>query len=120
MTGEIPSEETISRRGDSARGHDPRPMSGGSWSDLVFLKLLDLEHNELKGTIPHEFLAGLSSSLEQLALGKNLLRGNIPSTIGKMTKLQSLDLHGNDLTGNLPTEMRRMQPDLKLNLTDNS
>jgi Leucine-rich repeat (LRR) protein len=108
LTGSIPSGE-ISR--------DDNTKSG--WSNLDRLDILFLDQNQITGTIPYDFLDGLSSSLEELDLGSNNLVGSLPSALGKMTMLEMLDVHGNQLTGRLPPEMNRMYPDVELNLTDN-
>ena len=102
-----------------AAGSSSSSGGGGRWSNLVQLKTLLLHDNELEGTIPKDFLQGLSSSLEELDLGNNLLVGSIPSSIGKMTKLERFDVHNNELNGTLPSEMNRMYPDVQLNLTNN-
>lgn len=113
MTGIIPNEES------TKDGENDSDSSAGNWSNLILLQNLNLDHNFLKGTIPPEFLKGLSHRLENLDLGANSLSGSIPTTLGKMTRLEGLDVHGNQLTGKLPIEMNRMHPDVRLNLTDN-
>ena len=126
MTGWIPGEDETTTESDIDGDYDPNHPgppattgSGRSWSDLVLLKTLYLDHNQLTGRIPSEFLEGLAPSLEQLDLGSNRLVGEIPSRVGKMTVLEILDLQSNKLTGKLPPEMNRMHIDVKLNLTDN-
>jgi Leucine-rich repeat (LRR) protein len=54
--------------------------------------------------IPAE-LSLLSNSLDVLNLMHNLLEDEIPSEIGRLTKLEKLDLSENFLEGPLPTEL---------------
>ena len=91
----------------------------GSWSELIDLEILYLDHNQISGTIPEDLFHGLGESLEEINLGKNQLTGSLPSSLSKMRFLTSLDVHGNQLTGKLPHEMNQMSPNLQLNLTDN-
>ena len=107
LTGTIPSIEQSLTQGE--RG----------WSSLSALAILSLDHNQISGTIPYDFLQGLGGSLEVLELGTNQLQGPLPSSIARMTRLEVLDVHGNELTGKLPHEMNQMFPDVRLNLTDN-
>ena len=109
LTGSIPSGESSSNSNNTK----------SEWSNLDVLGILFLDHNQISGTIPYDFLDGLSSSLEVLDLGCNNLVGSLPSALGKMTILEILDVHGNQLTGRVPPEMNRMYPDVQLNLTDN-
>ena len=64
---------------------------------------LDLDSNELTGSIPSE-LGGLSK-LEELDLSGNLLTGSIPYVLGGLSKLERLYLDGNRLTGKLPSAL---------------
>ncbi len=111
LTGTIPSW-TISDEDD-----DDEP--GRSWSELIDLEILYLDHNKISGTIPEDFFHGLGESLEEIKLGRNQLKGSLPSSLSKMRFLTSLDVHGNQLTGKLPHEMNQLSPNLELNLTDN-
>jgi hypothetical protein len=67
--------------------------------------MLELEHNELSGSIPTE-LGGLALSrsnnstmthllLQSLLLNGNRFTGTIPSELGQLTQLTALKLHHN-------------------------
>ncbi|XP_040966597.1 receptor-like protein Cf-9 homolog [Gossypium hirsutum] len=64
------------------------------------LKILDLSHNNLSGTIPQCF-GNLSYSLEFLNLKKNKFYGTIPPTFAQGCQLANLNLNGNLLEGPL-------------------
>ena len=61
---------------------------------------LDLEYNNVTGTIPEE-LCNLTQ-LEYLSLKFNLLQGEIPDCFDQLEKLKYLNLRDNSLTGTLP------------------
>jgi len=65
------------------------------------VSLLNLDGNNLKGTIPSE-LCLLSESLEELTLSGNKLTGTIPPCIIDFKFMKKLDLHDNYLDGVLP------------------
>ena len=67
---------------------------------------LDLNYNQLSGTIPAEL--GNLSSLTELELGGNQLSGTIPVELGNLTRLTTLDLNYNQLSGN---SRRTREPD---------
>ncbi|MEM7127847.1 MAG: leucine-rich repeat domain-containing protein [Chloroflexota bacterium] len=64
---------------------------------------LDLQSNQLSGTIPAE--VGNLSVLEELLLFNNQLSGEIPVELGNLSALQQLWLAVNQLTGPIPTEL---------------
>ncbi|XP_040966938.1 receptor-like protein 9DC1 [Gossypium hirsutum] len=64
------------------------------------LRIVDLSHNNLSGTIPQCF-GNLSNSLEFLNLKKNKFYGTIPSTFAKGCQLSNFNLNGNLLEGPL-------------------
>ena len=64
---------------------------------------LDLESNDLEGTIPAEL--GSLSSLQELNLYRNELSGSIPAELGSLSNLQDLLLADNDLSGSIPSEL---------------
>ena len=70
---------------------------------LSYLEVLDLDGNQLTGTIPSEL--GSLSNLEELDLGSNNLTGTIPSELGNLSALTVLSLQFNELTGPIPPEL---------------
>ncbi|KAL4591394.1 hypothetical protein LXL04_004356 [Taraxacum kok-saghyz] len=76
------------------------------FSNLIFLKTIDLSNNNLTGEIPHE-LTNLNE-LILLNLSQNTLHGEIPQKVGQMEKLLALDLSRNNLSGCIPSSMSQM------------
>ena len=68
--------------------------------DLANLQWLILYGNELSGSIPAA-LGGLTNLLD-LSLWDNELTGTIPVALGSLANLQYLDLWGNQLSGEIP------------------
>ena len=64
---------------------------------------LDLEENELTGSIPPEL--GDLENLTVLSLYGNGLTGSIPPELGDLENLTGLDLAVNGLTGSIPPEL---------------
>ncbi|KAG4150206.1 hypothetical protein ERO13_D05G381633v2, partial [Gossypium hirsutum] len=62
--------------------------------NVTSLRILDLSHNNLSGTIPQCF-GNLSNSLEFLNLKKNKFYGTIPPTFAKGCQLSNFNLNGN-------------------------
>lgn len=80
--------------------------------------VIDLNNNNLDGTIPPEI--EYLTNLEQLGLTGNIkLNGIIPPEIGKLTNLENLFLFGNSLTGPIPQGIGKLPKLLTLNLADN-
>ena len=65
------------------------------------VNVLELEENNLKGTIPTEFAS--LDSLVRVHLDGNELEGIIPPETGRLTRLEWLGLGGNGLTGSHST-----------------
>jgi len=78
-----------------------------SWYGLYvvdgLVTILDLEMNNLKGTISHSI--GFLYGLEILNLSRNYLSGTIPPELGNLTNLKTLFLHHNRLSGTIPPEL---------------
>lgn len=90
------------------------------------LKNLELDFNNLHGTLPPE-LGLLSNSLERINLHGgplNFVRGSIPSEYGYLTKIEAFLVRDNKLTGQIPTEIgswgRLWQLDLSSNRVSGS
>ncbi|MFK7979764.1 MAG: leucine-rich repeat domain-containing protein [Saprospiraceae bacterium] len=64
---------------------------------------LDLNNNQLTGTIPIEL--GNLGNLQTLYLYTNQLTGTIPSALSSLTNLERLYLYDNQLTGTIPSEI---------------
>ncbi|MCP4217049.1 MAG: hypothetical protein GY765_20545 [bacterium] len=78
---------------------------------------LDLNTNQLTGTIPPEI--GNLMGLEELRLYSNQLTGPIPPGIGNLMVLKELILHSNQLTGPIPPEIGSLLGLRKLELYSN-
>ena len=72
--------------------------------NLIFLQHLDLSYNHLSNMIP-PCLGNLSDYLIVLDLQSNNLNGTIPTTFAKGCYLRSLKLNGNQLEGSLPQSL---------------
>jgi hypothetical protein len=55
----------------------------------------------------------------RLDISYNRLTGTLATELGLMSGLHTIDAMGNLLTGTIPNEMTRMNPNLRLNFTDN-
>ncbi|XP_052486587.1 receptor-like protein 9DC3 isoform X1 [Gossypium raimondii] len=66
--------------------------------NVTSLRILDLSHNNLSGTIPQCF-GNLSYGLEFLNLKKNKFYGTIPPTFAEGCQLSNFNLNGNLLEG---------------------
>lgn len=64
---------------------------------------LDLNNNQLSGTIPSEL--GNLAQMTLLKLSNNQLSGNIPSQLGNLINLKDLYLNSNQLSGTIPSEL---------------
>ena len=67
------------------------------------LKDVQLENNQLNGSLPSEI--GNCLRLEKLEVPDNLLTGQLPSSMGGLEKLSSLILDRNNFTGSVPVEI---------------
>ena len=81
------------------------------------VQVLDLQQNQLTGTIPAQ-LSQLSQ-LTELNLYLNQLTGPIPVELGRMDGLQGLDLSQNQLTGPIPVALNQLFQLRRLDLGQN-
>ncbi len=66
---------------------------------------IDLNNNNLKGTIPYQL--GDFTNLKDLRLYDNQITGEIPPELGNLTNLRFLFLYNTQLTGNIPYQLAR-------------
>lgn len=82
-------------------------LNGTEWMSLSdSLRILDLSQSMLKGTIPTEM--GRLSLLKELGLGTNNFTGRVPSEIGLLDGMIELQLNNNNLAGELPSELGQL------------
>ncbi|CAJ1934439.1 unnamed protein product [Cylindrotheca closterium] len=89
------------------RLNDLTSLPGEFLLPLSNLRYLDLEGNEIQGTIPTEI--GSNTKLESLYLEKNRIQGTIPTELASLTTLSELLLYGNGrLGGTVPQEFSQL------------
>nr|GMD72247.1 receptor-like protein 12 [Ipomoea batatas] len=89
----LPSLEELELACNEITGLFPDSRSLGIESGL---RVLDLSQNKIAGSLPD--LAPFSS-MQELLLGSNQLRGVLPESIGLLSKLQCLDVSSNSFEG---------------------
>ncbi|KAJ7565163.1 hypothetical protein O6H91_02G050600 [Diphasiastrum complanatum] len=67
---------------------------------LTYLRTIDLQNNQLIGTLHREIFDGLS--LRNILLSENQLSGIIPPEVGNLKDLEYLNLGNNRLVGSIP------------------
>ncbi|CAB9500909.1 Leucine Rich Repeat [Seminavis robusta] len=83
------------------------PIPAHASSPLTALTHLNLDWNNLMGSIPSEI--GFMTSLRFLSLAYNNVAGHVPSEIGNLSHLTTLRLDHNELSGTLPaTELLQL------------
>jgi hypothetical protein len=78
---------------------------------------LNLENNQLEGTIPASLSA--LNNLLNLFLNTNQLTGSIPASLSALTSLQWLVLNTNQLTGSLPASLSALTNLQRIYLNNN-
>ncbi|KAL7546889.1 hypothetical protein ACHAWF_010218 [Thalassiosira exigua] len=86
-------------------------------SNVVSVTYLDLNSNNLGGSIPPEI--GYLNSLEQIHLWGNNLVGSIPDTISKLVNLHTIYLDKNHLDGELGDTFNRLMNLKHLDVSNN-
>nr|AJG42090.1 LEPR3 [Brassica juncea] len=84
---------------------------------LPFLQALDLSDNYFSGNIPSSL--GNLSKLTFLDLSKNAFNGEIPSSLGNLSNLTILNLSQNKLIGKIPSSFGRLKHLTGLYAADN-
>ncbi|KAL0354867.1 UNVERIFIED_CONTAM: putative LRR receptor-like serine/threonine-protein kinase [Sesamum radiatum] len=95
-----------------------------SLTNCTKLKILSLSDNLLTGSLPHS-MANLSTQLNRLSVGLNLIHGiipsgSIPSEVGSLSSLVKLELSNNKLSGLVPRTISSCISLQQLNLAGNS
>ncbi|KAK6931162.1 Leucine-rich repeat-containing N-terminal, plant-type [Dillenia turbinata] len=116
-------------------------------TSLQYLGVLDLHSNELTGSVSqifkiksrfsdgslthvdlsaNKFTAGIEQlgvgsqlNIQFLDISRNLLKGGLPTTVGKLKSVQSLDLSYNELGSDLPESLSNISMLERLKLQDN-
>ena len=83
---------------------------------MTKLVFIDLDFNELTGTLPLEIYS--LTNLETLDLNDNILEGDIDS-IGVLERLQFLQLQSNQFTGTIPEAIGNLTMMNTFNLHEN-
>uniref|UniRef100_A0A7N0R8D2 non-specific serine/threonine protein kinase n=1 Tax=Kalanchoe fedtschenkoi TaxID=63787 RepID=A0A7N0R8D2_KALFE len=73
-------------------------------TNFTSLRNLHLFGNQLGGMIPHS-IGNLSSKIESLSFGVNVITGHIPVEIGNLVSLFALGMEDNQLTGEIPSSV---------------
>jgi Leucine-rich repeat (LRR) protein len=90
----------------------------GFLANCTSLKILGLSYNQFGGVLPSS-IANLSSQLNILTLGGNMIHGGIPIGIGNLVNLTVLGLENNYLGGHLPDALGKLQQLGILGLSNN-
>ncbi|OWM67425.1 hypothetical protein CDL15_Pgr019885 [Punica granatum] len=78
------------------------PLSPHIWN-LSFLRVLNLDDNNLNGILPQEI--GRLSRLQAIRLSNNSFEGELPRNLTNCANLRGLYLTGNNLVGQIPDEL---------------
>lgn len=70
------------------------------------LKVLDIEQNQVTGSIPEEF--GSFVDITGLSLSSNLLTGNLPVVLGNLRNLRECTASSNSIGGPIPDSLGRL------------
>eukprot|EP00884_Botryococcus_braunii_P001824 jgi/Botrbrau1/11642/Bobra.0209s0032.1 len=88
------------------------------WGQLGCLTDLDINLNNLSGTLPAQWMG--MENLTRLILKNNSLVGTLPSEWGQLRRLEVLDINSNFLNGTLPAQWMGMEGLKALHLGKNS
>ncbi|KAL5703703.1 non-specific serine/threonine protein kinase [Ranunculus cassubicifolius] len=79
-----------------------------SLSNCTVLKVLSLDDNSLGGNLP-ESIGNLSTHLQSLMLGRNLVNGLLPTSIENLVNLTKLGVNENSFSGSIPFSIGKLQ-----------
>lgn len=87
------------------------------FSSTSSVKEVYLSRNRIRGTIPDVF--STSSTLKALSISQNKLEGTIPVTLGRLKSLEVLYLNENNLNGVLPSSFSELESLEAMDLSGN-
>lgn len=89
---------------------------------LPSLAVLQLSKNDLNVSLSQFVVPAIPylQNLKHLRLSFNMLKGPIPTELGKLTKMEALTMYGNHLSGPMPSELALMTDISFLNTFGNS
>ena len=88
---------------DGSNGDDQKKSFLKDLGKCKRLKILDVSHNELTGSLP---ILGKRKGLKSIHFNNNRFDGDIPKEYGYLKKLELFDVSYNkDLSGNMPVSM---------------
>jgi len=97
------------------------PGSECAWAGVICestqMWRIDIERNQLAGTIPSEI--SHLTALQFLLLEEGLITGTIPTEIGNLDQLEQIDLNFNLIQGTIPEELYNLSYLQQLDLNDN-
>ena len=83
----------------------------------ALLKVLDVEQNQVTGTIPTEF--GAFRDITGLSLKRNLLTGTLPASLGNLVNLREFTASDNQIKGSIPESLGNLVNLNRLRLDNN-
>ncbi|XP_045824640.1 receptor kinase-like protein Xa21 [Trifolium pratense] len=89
-----------------------------SLANSTHLNFLNIQGNMLEGEIP-ETIGNLSKDLSILYMGGNRFNGSIPSSISRLSGLRRLNLSHNSISGEIPKELGQLEELQELYLARN-
>lgn len=98
-------------------GGDPSTWYGVTISKSGRVTALNLDNNNLIGTLPTEL--GNLTGLVDLNLSRNYLWDELPATIGNLVNLKKLNLSANSIFGQIPSGINNLTQLASLDLSSN-
>ena len=126
LTGMVP-QNLASLQGLVSLNFENNSLGKGKDGDLDFLSFLanctsleglGLDNNNFGGVLPSS-IANLSTQLNTLVMGGNMIHGDIPTGIGNLVNLNHLGLDFNYLGGTLPHDLGKLQKLNRFSLRNN-
>lgn len=111
----FPYLETLSLANNMLSGHF---LPNYNWSNVSFLKKLDLSQTYFSGEIPESI--GTAKSLNYLDLSQCGFSGSLPNSIGNLSRIIKMDLSFNNFSGQIPSSISNLDQISYLDLSVNN